>query len=125
MSEPGQPLIGRGRSLIEQLLRMAQTRLELLRAEIQQERLALTSQLRLAAAAAICAWLAGLTLLLWVALVLPPDVRSIVLGVLFFVLLLVSIVSLALLRRRARREPLFTRIIHQLRLDRASLSQEP
>ncbi len=126
MNDTGQHVVGRGRSLAGQILRIVQTRLEILSVEIQREKLSLTSQLRLAAIAAICAWLAGLALLLWVALVLPPNVRSIVLGALFVLLLLASLVSWIVLRRRAaRRDPLFARVIHQLRLDRASLSREP
>lgn len=120
-----QPLIGRGKSLLEQVLRFAQTRLELLSTEIQLEKVALMGQLKLAAIAALCAWLAGLTLVVLVALALPPDIRLIALSILFVALIAVSIVSWILLRRRARRGPLFARVIHQLHLDRASLSQEP
>jgi hypothetical protein len=39
--EPAQPLIGRGKSLLDQLLGIAQTRLELLSAELHSEKLAL------------------------------------------------------------------------------------
>lgn len=97
MREAGQPLIGRGKSLVEQLLRIAQTRLELLSVEIQQEKLALVRELRLAATLAVCALLAA--------------------G---------AVASAVMLNRASRRGPLFGRVIHQLRLDRASLmSQEP
>jgi hypothetical protein len=51
MREPAQPLVHRGKSLLEQLLRIAQTRLELLSAEVHQEKLALLYQGRLAAGA--------------------------------------------------------------------------
>ncbi len=40
--EPAQPVVGRVRSLLDQLLRIVQTRVELLSAEIQTEKLALT-----------------------------------------------------------------------------------
>jgi|GEM_PF-1047908 len=124
MKDPGRPLIGRGRSFLEQILRMAQTRLELLSLELQEEKLALARQLRLAVIGAVCAWLAGLTLVLWIALAVSPEVRFVLLGVLFFVLLIASIVAFVLLRRGARREPLFARLIQQLRADRAALDQE-
>jgi uncharacterized membrane protein YqjE len=125
MNEPGQPLIGRGKSLLEQVLRIAQTRLELISVEVQREKLALTRQLWLAAAAAICAWLAGLVLILWIALSASPEARTLLFAVLFGVLLIGAIASFLALRRRARREPLFGRVIQQLQLDRASLSEEP
>lgn len=125
MNDTGEPMVGRGKSFLEQILRIAQTRLEMLSTELQQEKLSLTRQLRLAVIAALSGGLAGLTLLMWIALAMPPDVRFVALGVLFFVLLIATIASAVLLRRRARRDPLFSRLIHQLRLDRASLSQEP
>jgi hypothetical protein len=53
--EPAQALVGRARSLLDQLLRIAQTRLELLSAEIQSEKLALTRQWQLAVTAIGCA----------------------------------------------------------------------
>jgi uncharacterized membrane protein YqjE len=124
MMEPGQPIIGRGRSILQQLLRIVQTRLELLSAELEQEKLAVTRQVRLAAIMVVCAWLAGLTLILWVALVLPPEQRSLFLGVLFFLLLLAAIVCAVMLRRQKRREPLFSRVVHQLQLDRNALSTD-
>jgi len=123
-AEGAQPIIGRGKSLLEQLLRMAQTRLEMLSVEVQQEKLWITRELRLAALFVICAWLAGFTLVLWIALALRPDVRFIVLGALFGLFILASLVSWFALKRSVRRDPLFARIIQQLRLDRASLGPE-
>ncbi|HTT01388.1 MAG TPA: phage holin family protein [Steroidobacteraceae bacterium] len=125
MNDGAQPIIARGKSLLDQLLRIAQTRLELLSMEIEQEKINVTRELRLAAAIVICAWLAGFTLVLWVALVLPPRPRFIVLGVLFVLFLLGGIVSWIVLRRSLRRAPLFSRVVDQLRLDRASLGNEP
>jgi len=127
MSEAGHPhLLGRGKSLIEQLLRIAQTRLELLSVEIQQEKLALVREIRLAALVGVCGLLAGLTLVLWVALAFPPDGRFVLLGVLFGLLTAGAVISWIMLRRTAAsRGPLFGHVIQQLRLDRASLSQEP
>lgn len=120
-----EPLIARGRSLLGELLRMTQTRLEMLAIEIEQEKLRITRALRLAAVTAICSWLAGFTLVLWVALSLRPPVRFIVLGALFVFFVLAGLTSWIFLRRSLNRNPPFSRLIGQLRLDRASLGQEP
>jgi uncharacterized membrane protein YqjE len=126
MTEAAQPIIGRGKHLLDQLLRMAHTRLELLSLELEQERLNVTRELRLAAICVVCAWLAGFTLVLWVALAFPPDVRFIVLGALFGAFALATLLAWLVLRRlTARRTPLFSRLVAQLRLDRASLGAEP
>jgi uncharacterized membrane protein YqjE len=127
MNENGHPhLIGRGKSLIEQLLRMAQTRLELLSVELQEEKLALVREIRLAAIVGVCALLAGLTLVLWVALAFPPDARFILLGVLFGLLTLGAVASWIILKRATREHgPPFKHLIDQLRMDRASLADPP
>jgi uncharacterized membrane protein YqjE len=122
--EPAQPLVGRARSLLDQLLRIAQTRIELLSAEIQSEKLALTRQWQLAVTAVVLASLAGVTLIVWLAVTVPPDKRTTVLGVLFF-LLVGGVVGCAIaLRKRRKRPALFSRVANQLRLDRASLGEE-
>jgi uncharacterized membrane protein YqjE len=122
MADGAQPIIGRGKHLLDQLLRITQTRLELLSLELEQERLNITRELRVAALCVISAWLAGFTLVLWVALAFPPDVRFIVLGV----FALASVIAwLALRKRVMQRAPIFARVIAQLRLDRASLGTEP
>jgi len=122
--EPAQPLIGRGKSLLDQLLRIVQTRMELLSAELHSEKLALTRQWQLAVAAVVLGCMAGLTFLLWLALTLPPHLRTSVLGAVFF-LLVGGVIGCALaLRKRSRRAPLFSRVVHQLRLDRASLTDK-
>src|SRR5689334_413473 len=115
--DPSAPLLDRGKSMLEQLLRMGQTRLEMLSVEIQREKLELGRMFRLAAIAAVSAWLAGFALILWVALSLPPDPRSKVLGGLFIVLLAAAIVSIVALKRRVQREPIFSRVIQQLKQD--------
>lgn len=121
MTDPGNPLADRGRSLLEQVLRIAQTRLEILSAEVQQEKIAVARQVVLAAGTVLCAFLALLTLVLWAALALPPDERFVMLGVLFVALAAAALASGIVLRRRARREPLFRRVIDQLHLDRVAL----
>jgi uncharacterized membrane protein YqjE len=125
MDETGQPLIDRGKSLLDQLLRIAQTRLEMLSVEIQREKLELARSMRLIIAVAVCGWLAGFALILWVALVLPRDIRSLLLGGLFVALLAASVACWIALRRRGARQPIFSRLIEQLQLDRASLGPEP
>jgi uncharacterized membrane protein YqjE len=122
MSEGAQPLIARGRSLLGELLRIVQTRLEMLAIEFEQEKLRITRQLQLAIIAALCTWLSGFTLVLWVALSLRPDVRFIVLGALFVAFGLGGLGCWIGLRRAMRRDALFARLLTQLRLDRESLA---
>ncbi|HEY1282942.1 MAG TPA: phage holin family protein [Steroidobacteraceae bacterium] len=124
MSEPAEPLIHRGKSLLEQLLRIAQTRLELLSAEVQQEKLALLHQWRLAVGALLCLCLAGVALIALLAIALPEDLRGKVLLGVFLALCGGALACWLALRRRARRAPLFSRVIQQVRLDRASLTNE-
>lgn len=124
MNVAAAPLIGRGKSLIEQVLRIAQTRLELLSLEVQREKTIVVRQLVLAAVGVTCALLAGFTLILWGALTLEPPERTIFLAIVFGVLLVSGVASWLVLRRRAKREPLFARAIHQLHLDRASLGSD-
>jgi uncharacterized membrane protein YqjE len=121
--EPAQPLVGRARSILDQLLHIAQTRIELLSAEIQSEKLALTRQWQIAVLAVVLASLAGVTFIVWLAVTVPPDKRTTVLGALFF-LLVGGVGGCAIaLHRRRKRPALFSRVAHQLRLDRASLSE--
>jgi uncharacterized membrane protein YqjE len=124
MNVAAAPLIGRGKSLLDQALRVVQTRLELLSVEIQREKVILVRQVWLAAAGALCAWLALFTAILWVALTLESRERSIVLGTIVGVTLLGALWSYLALRKRRRREPLFARAIQQVRLDRDSLGMD-
>ncbi len=124
MNAAAAPLIGRGKMLLDQVLRIAQTRLELLSVEVQREKALVVRQLWLAVAGALCAWLAGFTIILWAALTLEARERTIFLLSLFGLLVLGSLASWLLLRRRAQREPLFTRALHQLQLDRSSLGPD-
>ncbi len=124
MSDESQNIFARGRSMLVEALRMAQTRLELAALEIEQEKLRIGRDLRLAIFAAVCLWLSGFSLVLWVALALGPEARFIFLGSFFFVFLIAALACWIALRRSMRREPLFSRLIGQLRLDRASLGGE-
>lgn len=125
MREPTQPIVGRGKALLEQLLRIAQTRLELLSAELQYEKLALTRQWQFAVAIVVCTCLAGVTLITLLAVAVPPHLRVAVLSVVLALFAGGALGCWMALRRRARRPPLFSRVIHQLRLDRAALGQGP
>jgi len=125
MSDESQNLFARGRAMLVEALRMAQTRLELAALEIEQEKLRITHDLKLAIFAAICLWLSGFSLVLWVALALPSQARFILLGCFFVVFLVAALGFWIALRRSLRRDPPFTRLIGQLRLDRASLGGEP
>ncbi len=124
MSEPAQPIVGRGKSLLDQLLRIAQTRLELLSAEVHHEKLALMRQWQLAVGAVVCICLAGVTLIMLLAIALPPHLRTTVLSVILALFVGGAIGCALALRLRAKRPPLFTRVIQQLRLDRSSLGGE-
>ena len=125
MNDESPNLFTRGRGMLLEALRMAQTRLELAALEIEQEKLRIGRDLKLAIFAAICLWLSGFSLVLWVALALKQQARVILLGCLFFVFLLAALGFWIALRRSLRRDPPFTRLIGQLRLDRASLGGEP
>src|SRR6185369_3223921 len=120
--EPAQPIVGRVRSLLDQLLRIVQTRVDLLTAEIESEKLALTRQWQLAVTAVVLSSLAGVTFIVWLALTVPPHLRTTALGGLFLVLVCGALGCGIAMHRRHKRPPLFSRVAHQLRLDRASLS---
>jgi uncharacterized membrane protein YqjE len=120
--EPAQPIVGRVRSLLDQLLRIVQTRVDLVSAEIQSEKLALTRQWQLAVTAVVLSSLAGVTFIVWLALTVPPHMRTTALGIVFFVLVGGAIGCAIAMYRRHKRAPLFSRVAHQLRLDRASLT---
>jgi uncharacterized membrane protein YqjE len=123
VSEP-EPAVARGRSFLGELLAMAQTRLEMLALEIEREKLWMLGALRAALVTAICAWLAGFTLIVFVVLALPAGVRLAVLGSMFAVLVVATVGGWIALKRSIRRHTPFSRLIGQLRLDRASLGQQ-
>ena len=122
--EPAQPIIGRGKSLLDQLLRLAQTRLELLSAELHYEKLALMRQWQLAVGAVVCICLAGVTLIALLAITLPESSRVTVLSVVLAFFVGGAIGCVIALKVRAKRPPLFSRVVQQLRLDRGSLSED-
>lgn len=115
----------RTRQVLQQALAIGQTRLEMLGLEVEQERLALSREIKLAAITIVCAWLAGATLVLWIMVALPQMARVWLLGVLFGVFAITAGVSYLALRRAGQRERLFTRLAAQLQLDRISLGDRP
>lgn len=123
MSDPAHPILGRGKSLLDQLLRIAQTRLELLSAELHHEKIALTHQWQFAVGVVMCTCLAGVTLIVLLAVAVPPRSRVMVLSVVLALFAGGAVGCWLALRTRARRAPLFSRVIHQLRLDRESLRE--
>lgn len=125
MSDHVQQLVGRGKSLIDQLLRLAQTRLEMLSVELQQEKLAIGKQAQLLAIMVVCALLAGMTLIVWIALAFPPEMRLVALGIIFAAFVIGMLVCWIVLTRQVKRDPLFSRVVNQLHLDRAALNPEP
>ena len=89
-----------------------------------QEKLALMYQWRLAVGALFCLSLACVALIAFIAITLPEDLRGKVLLGLFLLLCGGALGCYLALRRRAKRAPLFSRVVHQLRLDRSSLMED-
>jgi uncharacterized membrane protein YqjE len=114
-------LVEHGRSLLRQLLHMGETRLEMLGLEIEREVNALGRELRLAALCIISAWLAGTSLVLWVAIMFPRQVGLWILGVLCLLFAFTSVMSWQVLKRVSIRERLFSRLTDQLRKDAEAL----
>ena len=111
----------RSRSLLRQLLAMGQTRLEMIGLAVEQEVNALGRELRMAALCIISAWLAGTSLVLWVAVMFPRQVGLWILGVLCILFAFTSLMSWQVLKRISIRERLFSRMADQLRRDAQAL----
>jgi uncharacterized membrane protein YqjE len=111
----------RTRSLLRQILAMGQTRLEMIGLAVEQEVAALGRELRLAAVCIISAWLAGTSLVLWVAVMFPRQVGLWILAVLCVLFSFTSPMTYQILKRVSIRERLFTRMAEQLRKDAKSL----
>ncbi len=107
--------------MLKQLLGMGQNRLEMLGLAVEQEVHALGRELKLAAICIIAAWLAGTSLVAWVAVMFPREVGLWILGVLCILFVFTSLMSWQILRRVAVRERLFTRLAEQLRRDAQAL----
>ena len=121
-------LVGRVADLTGDVVRMVQTRLEMLSVELRQERNAIVLQLKLGMTSVIAAGVAGVSAVLWAALTLPPNERSAALGVLTFTFVAISVATmLAAQKHRQRQVRLFDSLIAQLRRDRSTLqdSAEP
>lgn len=117
-------LVSRVGDIAGDLLRMAQTRLEMLGVELQIERDALLDRLRLGMFAAVAATLAGVTAMLWVAVAAPPAMRSVLLGVLTLLWIAIALTAMLLARGHGRRaaQPLFRSVIAQIGRDRRTLN---
>jgi uncharacterized membrane protein YqjE len=111
----------RTRSLLRQILAMGQTRLEMIGLAVEQEVAALGRELRLAAVCIISAWLAGTSLVLWVAVMFPRQVGLWILAILCVLFAFTSLMTWQILKRVSIRERLFTRLAEQLRKDAKSL----
>jgi uncharacterized membrane protein YqjE len=120
-------LLSRVGDIASDLLRMGQTRLELLGVELQLERDALIDRVRLGMFAAVAATLSGVTAMLWIAVVAPPSLRGILLGVLALLWLAIALTATLLVRGVGRRseQPLFGRVVAQLERDRSTLKTSP
>jgi uncharacterized membrane protein YqjE len=114
-------LTERGRSLLRQLLAMGQTRLEMMGLAVEQEVAALGRELRLAALCIISAWLAGTSLVLWIAIMFPRQVGLWILGVLCVLFAFVSLMTWQILQRVSIRDRLFSRLANQLQQDAKAL----
>ncbi len=122
MQYPG-GLLSRVGDLAAELLRMAQTRLEMLGVQLQLERDAVLDRLRLGMFAAVAATLSGVTATVWIAVAAPPTLRGTLLGVLTFLWLAIALTAVLLGRAVDRRSarPMFGGIVAQLKRDSATL----
>ncbi len=111
----------RTRSLLRQILAMGQTRLEMIGLAVEQEVAALGREMRLAAVCIISAWLAGTSLVLWIAVMFPRAVGLWILGILCVAFGVTSLMTWQLLKRVVSRDRLFTRLAEQLRKDAKAL----
>ncbi len=100
---------------------MCQTRAEMIGLAVEQEVNALGRELRLAAICIITAWLAGTSMVLWVAVMFPRQVGLWILGVLCVLFAVTSLMTWQILQRVSVRERLFTRLAEQLRKDAQAL----
>ena len=115
-------LVGRVADLAGDVVRMAQTRLEMLSVELRRERNAIVLQLKLGMTSVIAAGVAGVSAVLWAALTLPPNERSAALGALTFTFIAISFgAMLAAKQQRQRQNRLFESLIAQLGRDRSTL----
>jgi uncharacterized membrane protein YqjE len=120
--QPNHNLVSRVADLTGDVVRMLQTRLEMLSVELRQERDAVVLQLKLGITSVIAAAVAGVSAVLWAALTLPPEERSAALGVLTFTFIAIAVATmLAAQKHRQRQSRLFESLIAQLGRDRSTL----
>lgn len=119
-------LVSRVADLAGDVLRLVQTRLELVGLELQRERNAILLQLKLSMTGVVAAGVAAFSAVLWAALSLPPATRAVALGTLTIAFAAISLASLLIARsQRQRQNQMFHSVITQLRRDRDSLHAKP
>lgn len=124
MREHSNPLT-RAADIVADLLRMAQTRLEMIGVDMQRERDAIVLQLKFAMFSIIAGGIAGISAVLWAALALPPRLRPIALGALTVAFVSVAIITLLIAQRERRRQiRIFGNVVAQLRHDNSTFNRE-
>jgi uncharacterized membrane protein YqjE len=119
---PPVDLVGRVAGFAGEVLRMLQTRLEMLGVELQRERDAIVLQLKLSIASIVAAGIAGLSAVLWAALSLAPGPRGWALGALTVTFVAIAVGAAIAARRLRERTPRFLDgVLDQLVRDRATL----
>jgi uncharacterized membrane protein YqjE len=115
-------LLGSLKTLARSLLALGQTRLEIMGSEIEEQRALFLREVVLAVVAALLLGLGVAFTALFVALVVPPEYRPHVMGLLAVVFLVASGAVLAALRSARRERPrAFSATIEELGRDRETL----
>ena len=110
------------KALARSLLAMAQTRLEILGSELEEQRALFLREVLLAAIAAFCLGLGVVFAALFLVLIAPVEFRPYLIGLFAVIFFVVSAVSFAMLRAaRSDRPPTFSTTIQELGKDRDSL----
>lgn len=115
-------LLGSLKALARSLLVMAQTRLEILGSEIEEQRSLFLREVLLAAIAAFCLGLGVVFAALFLVLIAPVEFRPHLIGLFAVIFFVVSGVVFAVLRAaRSHRPRTFSTTIQELGKDRDSL----
>lgn len=124
MAEGSGRLVGRMRGFAAGAVRAVRTRLELLGVEVQEEKARFVRDLLIAVAALnllLCGLLLGVA---WIVLTVPPELRSLVLGIISLVVLLCGAGALLWLRlERAKRKVFLNATVTVLKDDEQALDK--